>query len=376
MATAETSSAGMCSTVAEQFGVGFALGTYSGRAALLTILRALHRLRPQRNVIAVPGYVCFSVPAAVARAGLRVLPVEMDPHQLDYDFEALAALRPERLLAVLSPSLFGLVNDLKRIEAIARSKGAFVIDDAAQAFGASREGRLAGTAGDVGFFSFGRGKVLGSLAGGMILTRSSEIARAITTETLRLPPPAWGGDLWLLARMVGYAMLLNPHLYWLPNSLPLLGLGTTEFDPDFKATKPSRLTMAMVQQLLPEVKNLQTLRRRNACSIACKLQGLGSFSIPQPAPECEPSYIRLPVIARDEKTRDQAVAALLSRGIGASLMYPTAVCDIPGIGCCTAAENVHCPRAESLARSLFTLPTSPYLTERDLEEIARVLRSI
>jgi len=361
---------------ANQLGVPFAYGTSSGRAGLYTILRALHRLRPDRKVVAVPAYVCFSVPAAVARAGLQLLPIEIDPGRLDFDFAHLESVVSERLLCILSANLFGLVNDLARTERIARETGAFVIDDAAQACGATRDGRLAGTGGDVGLFSFGRGKVLGSLRGGLIVTRSAEIAAAVKSENDTLPAAGFVSDGRLLLEMIAYSVFFDPSWYWVPNSLPFLKLGVTEFNQAFVVAKPSTLAMAVVQQLLPGMGNHRAIRRSYASRFTRDLQGHPKFVILEPPPGCMPTYIRFPVIARDEETRARAIAKLRSKGIGASPFYPSAICDIGGIDRYTGPGNPHRPQAESLARTLLTLPTGPHVTERDLEQIRGILWSI
>jgi perosamine synthetase len=88
-----------------------AFGMVSGRSALALILRSLSRLRPGRRFVAIPAYTCFTVPAAVVRAGLRILPVEIDPQTLDFNFEELNQLPGESLLAVVSSNLFGLINN-------------------------------------------------------------------------------------------------------------------------------------------------------------------------------------------------------------------------------------------------------------------------
>src|SRR5581483_3195703 len=147
-------------TLARYFEVPHIFGTGSGRAALWMILESLKKLRPGCHLVAVPAYTCFSVAAAVVRAGLKIYPIDVIPETLDLDYEQLERIPAEDLLCILSANLFGFVNDLARLEAIASTTGAFFVDDAAQALGATRDGKLAGTAGHVGFFSLARGKAL------------------------------------------------------------------------------------------------------------------------------------------------------------------------------------------------------------------------
>ena len=127
-----------------------------GRAALSLSLELLAENSGKRRVV-VPAYTCYSVPAAVAKAGLQVLSVDIDRSTLDYDRNALERLDCSDVVAIVSSSLFGLPGDLTFLEAFGQRRGVAVIDDAAQALGARVDGRHVGTFGYVGFYSLGRG---------------------------------------------------------------------------------------------------------------------------------------------------------------------------------------------------------------------------
>lgn len=359
-----------------RLGVRHVIATSSGRSGLYAALCALRRLRPDRRVVAVPAYVCFSVPASIIRAGLEIQPVDVEFETLDFDYTQLEDLPKERLLCIISANLFGLVSDAARIQRIAREKGAFFLDDAAQALGASRGGQLAGTAGDVGLYSFGRGKVLANIEGGMIVTGSEEIAVAVEREVAAFPAPSPAHEGRYLLSLLVYAAFLRPRLYWIPASLPVLGLGVTRFDLEFSATRASSLSIALSRQLLAGLEDVARGRQRNAAEISSLLQGHPNFMMPRVPEGCVPSFIRFPLIARDEETRNKALARLREVGLGATAFYPSAICDIEGIGRHVAVKDFHQPRAESLARRLLTLPTHSQVTRNDLGRIAQILWSL
>ncbi len=351
-------------------------GTSSGRVALWLILRSLRRLRPDRCVVALPAYTCFSVPASIVRSGLKLHPLEIDPETLDLDFSQLDSLPREKLLCVLTSNLFGLVNDVSRVRGIARAKGAFLVDDAAQAFGASRNGSFAGTLGDVGFYSLARGKALPSVEGGIIVTNSEEIAGAICAEVADLPASSFAHTAGLLLQMVTYAAFLKPRLYWIPNSLPFLKLGITEFAPNFPTARLANLSGALLAQLMDRLMEINQVRWKNATAMAHGLLGNPHFTVPRPAPDCRPSYIRFPLIAKDEATRNRAMNRLWAKGIGASPFYPSAICDIRGIGSYMAPRDFHRPKAEALSQRLLTLPTHAYVRPQDLDRIVGILNGL
>jgi perosamine synthetase len=350
-------------------------GACSGRAALWLILKALHRLRPDRNVVAIPAYTCFSVAAAVVRAGLKVHPIDVHPETLELDYGQLESTSGNSLLCVLTANLFGYVNDWSSLEAIARSKSAFLVDDAAQALGASRDGRPAGTAGHVGFFSVARGKPLPAGEGGIIVTWHSEVAAAIKESATELAPSSKGHGRALVLKLLAISALLNPKLYWIPNSLPFLRLGLTEYDPGFPTNTLARFSRALVGELAGGLDALNDSRRKTATAIARAINGDPRFSVPTAAKTCVPTFVRFPLLARDPVIRDKAVGALQRAGIGASAFYPHSICEIDAIGPHMATSEFHCPRAEELSRRILTLPTHPLVGLPDVKRMAAVLRS-
>lgn len=351
----------------------YAFTSSSGRAALALILRSLARLRPGRGVVALPAYTCYTVPAAVVRAGLKFHPLEINPENLDVVPEQLERLPGEGVLAILTSNLFGLLNDTDRIRQAARARGAFVIDDAAQALGATRNGCPAGLLGDVGFYSFGRGKALATMEGAVIVTNSEEIAAAIQRESAGTRPASPFHSLGLLVQMLAYSVLLHPRLYWIPNSLPFLKLGTTQFDPDFADFRLPGIVRELLPRLMDRLAAMNQIRRANAAALRAAFKNHPDFSVLQPGEGVEPNYIRFPLLARDEATRDRAVQLLRRAGIGAGSFYPGAVCDIDGIAPHMATANFHRPAAEETSRRLLTLPTHPYVRESDLRQMIDTL---
>jgi dTDP-4-amino-4,6-dideoxygalactose transaminase len=363
-------------TIAERLRSKYVFGVSSGRAALAIVLGGLRRLRSDRTIVVLPAYTCFTVAASIVRSNLQLYPVDIDHETMDFEFSQLEAVPQEGVLCILTSNLFGMVNDLTRIREIAQAKGVFVVDDAAQAFGATRNGNSSGTGGDVGIYSLGRGKALPAIEGGLIVTNSDEIAGALQAELGLVPKASWAHEAWVFFQMLVYSILLHPRLYWFPNAMPFLKLGVTEFSPGFRIAGLPGLSSALLMQLLEEGVDANQVRRANAAILSKALGASSSFSTPVPAADCLPTYIRYPVIARDQARRDQAVKMLRAAGIGAGPLYPTAVCDIPGIGRYMATRNYHRPEAEYLSQKLFTLPTHHYVAGRDLDRVISVLNSI
>jgi perosamine synthetase len=354
--------------------VRHAFGVSSGRCALWVLLRTLHELLPERSVVVLPAYTCFSVPASVVRAGLKFRLVEINSENLDFDYPQLERSLGNDVLCVISSNLFGIVNDMCRLQGLARTCGAFVIDDAAQSFGAVRHGRMSGTFGDVGFYSLGRGKPLAG-EGGIIVTASDQLAGAIQNELARLPVASRKDDVLLFSRLAASMLFLNPQLYWIANSLPFLKLGVTEFAPSFPVGGITHLAPAILTPLLQSTPRINQIRLRNASFLLQALKGNSMFRALRPDPDCQPSYLRLPVVAASSAVRNHVLREFHRAGIGATPFYPSAICDIEGIQRYTVGTHLHHLSAENLSQRLLTLPVHPLVQKRDLELMAEILDS-
>jgi dTDP-4-amino-4,6-dideoxygalactose transaminase len=142
-----------------------------GRVALEIALRTLGVGRGDEVIL--PAFCCTTVVPPVLATGAVPVLADVGP-QLNLTPESVENALTSRTRAVIVPHLFGNPADIEGIESLARSKGIRVIDDAAQAFGATLNGRLLGTFGDLGIVSFGSGKVCFGLGGGVLISKLGE----------------------------------------------------------------------------------------------------------------------------------------------------------------------------------------------------------
>ena len=168
--------------IAELVGVPHGVGVASGTDALLLPLRALDP-EPGDEVI-VPAFTFFATAGAVWNAGFRPVFCDVDPENFNVTRETVEAAWTERTRAVIPVHLFGQMAPVEEIVALARERGAFVLEDAAQAIGAAREidgeWRQAGSVGDAGAFSFFPTKNLGSFGeGGMVTTADAGLGEKV-----------------------------------------------------------------------------------------------------------------------------------------------------------------------------------------------------
>ena len=163
-------------------GVRHALGVGSGLDALALILRGYQGLGAlaEGDEVIVPGNTFIASFLAVSANRLVPVPVEPDPVSFNLDPACVAAAIGPRTRAIMAVHLYGQLADMPALVALARQHGLLLIEDAAQAHGATCEGRKAGAFGDAAAFSFYPAKNLGALGdGGAVVTGDARLAERV-----------------------------------------------------------------------------------------------------------------------------------------------------------------------------------------------------
>ena len=155
-----------------------AIGVGSGTEALWLALLALG-VGPGDEVITVPS-TFMATAEAITYCGAKPVFVDIDERTYTMDPAGLEEAITKRTKAIIPVHLFGQPADMDPILEIARARGLYVIEDAAQAHGAEYKGRRAGSLGDAGCFSFYPGKNLGAFGeAGAVVTGNNELQEKI-----------------------------------------------------------------------------------------------------------------------------------------------------------------------------------------------------
>lgn len=153
-----------------------AVGVNSGTDALVVILMAMG-IGPGDEVITVANTAVPTV-SAIRMAGATPVFCDIDPDTALMDLEALPALLTDRTAAVIAVHLFGNMVDMPRLRSLVAPRGVRVVEDCAQAHGASLHGALAGTLGDAAAFSFYPTKNLGAYGdAGLAVSADADLVR-------------------------------------------------------------------------------------------------------------------------------------------------------------------------------------------------------
>jgi|WetSurMetagenome_2_1015567.scaffolds.fasta_scaffold00012_127 perosamine synthetase len=355
----------LISELEEYFEVHYVFLLSSGKAALTLILQALHIMYPERNEVIIPAYTCYTVPSAIVRSGMKIVPCDIDPDTLNFDSDALIKSITDKTLCIIPTHFFGIPVDLSRLQQIGRETGVLIVEDSAQAMGGDFQGKKLGTLGDVGFFSLGRGKNITCGNGGIIVTDSDSIAEAISSIYNELPVPSFISDIRNLLSLLFMKVFINPALYWLPAGLPFLKLGQTFFDRNFPVRRLSGSQAGILGNWRQRLEKSNEMRKHISSLLRSHL------CITNPEQEDIP-LLRFPIICSSQHRRDELFLRLCSIGMGVSRMYPGPVNEIPEIA--GFFSGMSFPGAKSLSERILTLPTHNYVRLRDIENIGKILK--
>ncbi|MFD1872268.1 DegT/DnrJ/EryC1/StrS family aminotransferase [Hymenobacter bucti] len=314
--------------------VAHTVGVGSGLEALTLALRALG-IGPGYEVL-VPSNTYIATWLAVTHAGATPVPVEPDPATSNLDPANLAAALTPRTRAIMPVHLYGQPCQMPEILAFARQHGLLVVEDNAQAQGATFNGQLTGSFGDAGATSFYPTKNLGALGdAGAITTNDADLAQQLR-----------------LLRSYGSAQK-NQH--------ELLGYN-------------SRLDELQAALLLVKLRHLciwTRQRRQLAAWYTAHLAGLPGLRLPAPAAGAEPVWHLYVVHTARRAALQQHLAA---QGIGTLVHYPVPPHLQPAYAHLGLPAGA-LPIAESLAATCLSLPLWPGMTEAMVATVGRAIRA-
>ncbi len=357
----------------QEYDQHFCLLVSSGKAALVLILQALRRLHPTKDEVLIPAFTCYSVPAAIKKAGLKIRLCDTGAGSLDYDKEQLSKIieknRPDsRILCVLVTHLFGCPADFDGIKAIVGDKIP-IVEDAAQAMGEEMDNKKLGTLGDVGFFSLGRGKALTTMGGGIIITNKDDLGNEIIRLSKNLERPTAYDNIKSAVMAIITVLMQYPAMFWLPKGLPFLKLGQTIYDEEFPVGKMSSVQIRLMHNWQERLQRHQKARRKNIEFWQEALPLTISSLCVKPK---KVSLVRFPVLALTAKDRDRLCLKSDENGCGIMPAYPTGIHQIAQISGEFVGQDF--PNAQHLADCLMTLPVHEYVQNSDRMKILGILK--
>jgi len=197
--------------------VKHSIGVSSGTDALLLALMAID-LKPGDEVV-VPTYSFFATAGVVSRLNAIPVLVDMDPVSFNIDPHKIEEKITSKTRAIIPVHLYGQSADMEPIMEIAKNENLIVIEDGAQAISAQyKDGRMAGTIGDIGCYSFFPSKNLGCYGdGGLVVTNDNDLEHIMRIKRVHGGEPKYyhkviGGNFRLDALQAAVINVKLPHL--------------------------------------------------------------------------------------------------------------------------------------------------------------------
>ncbi len=311
-----------------------AIGVANGTDALMLVYRALGLERGDEVIV--PAHTFIATVSPLVQLGIRPVFVDIDPKTYLLDFDRVREALTSKTKAIVAVHLYGQAAPLDRLKSLADTHGLLLIEDCAQAHGATWQGKPVGTWGEVGCFSFYPGKNLGAAGdAGAIITDDKELARRLRLMLNH------GSE----TKYVHTELGLNSRLDALQAGILSIKL---------------RFLEEWTQQ-----------RRENAKYYQQILQGIPGLVLPLEDPAAKHVY-HLYVVQVPEH-RDTVVAHLHSAGVGAGIHYPIPLHLQPvfqELGYTAGAL----PHTEAAAQRILSLPLCPELTKSQMDYVAETLK--
>lgn len=330
--------------LADYCGVKHCLTCANGTDALTIALRCLGV--GKNDAVFVPTFTFFSSAETVALEGATCIFVDVDERTFNLDAEkldkAIASVEAQGKLipkCIVAVDLFGLPADYKAIRAVADKYSLPILEDGAQGFGGSIDGKKACSFGDIATTSFFPAKPLGCYGDG----------GAIFTD--------------------------NDEYFALMSSLAVHGKGSYKYD-NVRIGYNSRLDTLQAAILLPKLEAFKQYELVDRNKIAAKYTELlkDKFVTPYIPQGFESSWAQYTLILDSKQQREKLQAKLKEKGVPTMIYYPipmhkqTAFKDYD-----YNVEDLQV--AESLCNRVMSIPMHPYLEDEDIKFVANALIS-
>jgi dTDP-4-amino-4,6-dideoxygalactose transaminase len=337
-------------------GVKHACACASGTDALLLALMA-HGVGPGDAIFTTP-FTFIATGEVISLLGATPVFVDIDPQTFNLDSAKLeqviqalsddsasesplpASDVPLVAKGIIAVDIFGLPADYDRINAIARHRSLFVIEDAAQSFGAEYNGKMAGNLADIGCTSFFPAKPLGCYGdGGMSFTNDANLAEIM-------------------------------------DSLRVHGKGTHKYD-NVRTGINGRLDTLQAAVLLAKFDIFPEeieLRQQIAQRYTTLLNEYSEVKAPVVPEELKSAWAQYSVLARDEAHRSNLQAKLKANDIPIAIYYPKPL-HLQTAFKSLGYKEGDFPVSEDCSSRIFSLPMYPYLSDADQEKIVTALSS-
>jgi len=290
----------------------------------------------QGDEVIVPSFTFIATAEVVALMGARPVFVDIDPETYHIDPDKIEQALSKKTKAIIPVDLYGLPANMAPIREIADGHDLVIIEDAAQAHGATYEAKPAGSYADMACWSFYASKNMTTGEGGMITTSKKEYAD-------KIPYIRAHGE-----KEEYYSSMLG-HNFRMPEMEGAVGCVQLQKLPKFLET-----------------------RRKNATQLTEMLSDVKRLQLPEEPRGFKHSWYLYTVRLKDatESERDKLVEKLRQKNVGATVYYHTPIHLMPYY---KQFGKYTLPETENAAKQVLSLPVHPAVTLEQIDYIGKTV---
>ena len=345
--------------------------TNSGTAAFYIVLKALKTVSKRTEVI-LPAYTAPSLILPIKKAGLRPVLCDISLKTFNMDTQSLEKYINGNTLCIVPVHMFGLPMNMEDVLQIAQQHSLFVVEDAASSLGTTIDNRPTGVFGDIGFYSFNRGKNLSTLSGGCIVTDSEEIAAAIKTECALLPELGLVSKLKIAMKLIALALAVRPFFYTIFNDL-ISKLKYTTLHTDFESFVYTKFQAGVGCALFEQASKILNKRYDHGVFLLDMLAKTKGIRLPVLLPQTVPIFNQFPVLFDDENVKENCFEKINGNGIESTKLYPDPIHRVYDLGYDLGKDPF--PNATYFSRRLLLIPTHPMMNVEKLSLIVNIIKN-
>jgi len=337
----------------------------SGTSALALAFLSIKSLRAEMVFpeVILPGYCCPDLVAAAHYAGLRpvIIDIEIDDPALDQ--HALRAAITANTVAIIAINFLGVGENFQALQALKiEHPHLLIVEDNAQWFPCAEELHL--LSGDFVTFSFGRGKPVSLLGGGLLLSKC-ELSSEVVANVKRQQNLSGISSLLLMIKYFIYNRLTEPFFYQFLNRNPLLSLGQTRYHSLLEITSMDSVRSTLLAT------NMELYANSNA-AVDLKYDQLfldiGFQNAFKPlGTNRRRRLLRYPVLFSSIEQKNRIYPKLVKLGLGATEMYKMTLPEIEGVKDISTKGSLK--NAISFASRFISLPVHGAVTAEHLQLI-------
>lgn len=314
-------------------GTKYAVGVDSGCSALELGMRGLGIKTGDEVITPVNSFIASS--STISAIGAKPVWIDCDPQTYNLDATQIDKLITKKTKAIMPVHLYGQPADMESIKRLAKKNNLWIIEDACQAHGAKYKDKPVGSFGDFAAFSFYPGKNLGAFGdAGILTTNNKKLAETVS-------------------QMRNYGQTKKYHHHKTPHNKRI-----------------DNLQAAILLVKLRYLKKWNRLRYKHAQAYSSILANIKSIKIPQQSKNSTHVY-HLYVI--ETQLRDKLQKYLRNKGIQTGIHYPIPI-HLQKFYQSTGKNKDSFPIAESVAKSILSLPMFPELKQSEIVYICTSIK--